>query len=69
MQDTGHIMITLDIVIDFQLMQSFLFIAHLFPLKSQSAENFPQKFHHRSPDLIVRYQKSVTDMVNDSFPL
>ena len=27
-----------------------------------------QKFHGRYPDLIANYQRSVKDIVNDSFP-
>ena len=50
MQGAAHIMMTLDIAINFWLTDSF------------------KKFYGRYPDLIGKYQRSVKDMVADSFP-
>ena len=63
MQGAAHIMMTLDIAINFWLTR----------LLSQGYEvkyltNSFKKFYGRYPDLIGKYQRSVKDMVADSFP-
>ena len=58
MQDAAHIMMTLDIAINFRLTDSYL----------RAMRNSFKKFYGRYPDLIGKYQRSVKDMVADSFP-
>ena len=63
MQDAAHVMMTLDIAInswwtDFS--QGY---------KVNRLRNSFQKFYDRYPDVVAKYQKSVRDMMNDSFPL
>ena len=59
MQGAAHIMMTLDITINFWLTDSYE-VKHL--------RNSFKKFYGRYPDLIRKYQRSVKDMVADSFP-
>ena len=54
MQDAAHIMMTFDIV-----MQG---------CKVNQLRNPFQNFYGSYLDLVAKYQKSVTDMLNDSFP-
>ena len=37
--------------------------------KVNRLRNSFQKFYGRNPDVVAKYQKSVRDMMNDSFPL
>ena len=62
MQGAAHIMMTLDIAINFWLTDSYL----RFNLKR--LRNSFKKSYGRYPDLIGKYQRSVKDMVADSFP-
>ena len=63
MQGAAHIMMTLDIAINFWfdrlLSQGY---------EAKRLRNSFKKFYGRYPDLIGKYQRSVKDMVADSFP-
>ena len=54
-----HIMMTLDIAINFSCLRA---------IKVKCLRNSIKKFYGRYPDLIGKYQRSVKDMVADSFP-
>ena len=60
MQDTAHIMMVLDIVRSAWLIH--------FCYKVLRLEKSFKKFYSRYQDLIEKYQRSVKEMVNDSFP-
>ena len=57
MQGAAHIMMTLDIGINFWLTDSYL----------RAMKKFIKKFYGGYPDLIGKYQRSVKDMVADVF--
>ena len=63
MQGAAHIMMTLDIanklLVDRLLSQGY---------EVKRLRNSCKKFYGRYPDLIGKYQRSVKDMVADSFP-
>ena len=64
MQGAAHIVMTLDIAINFWLTDRLLSQGYeVKPLR-----NSFKKFYGRYPDLIGKYQRSVKDMVADSFP-
>ena len=63
MQGAAHIMITLDIAINFWLTDSYL-----RAMKLNAWEIHLKKSYGRYPDLTGKYQRSVKDMVADSFP-
>ena len=58
MQDAAHIMMTLDIAINFWLTD----------YKVKRLRNSFKKFYGRYPDLIRKCQRSVKNMMADSFP-
>ena len=60
MQGTAHIMMTLDIAINFWLTDSCYEVKRL--------RNSLKTFCGRYPDLIRKYQRSEKDMMADSFP-
>ena len=60
MHDAAYIMIILDIAKSFCLTD---FVTRLYSL----AKSF-KKFYARYQDLIEKYQSSVKEMMNDSFP-
>ena len=66
MQDATHITMTLDIDISFQWVDSFL--DQGCKVNQLRNNNSFQEFNGRYPDLIPKYQRSVRDMLNDSFP-
>ena len=61
MQGAAHIMMTLDIAINFNRL-----LSHGYEVKR--LRNSFKKFYGRYPDLIGKYQRLVKDMVADSFP-
>ena len=63
MQGAAHIMMTLDIAIK-RLVDRLLSQGY----EVKRLRNSFKKFHGRYPDLIGKYQRSVKDMVADSFP-
>ena len=63
MQGVAHIMITLDTSINF-LVDRLLSQGY----KEKCLRNLFKKFYGRYPDLIGKNQRSVTDMVANSFP-
>ena len=62
MQDGAHIMMTLDIAINSQWTDFFL-----RAIKINRLRNSFQTFYGRYSDVVAKYQKSVGDMMNDSF--
>ena len=62
MQGAAHIMMTLNIAINFWLQT----LSQGYEVKC--LRNSFRKFYGRYPDLIGKYQRSVKDMVADSFP-
>ena len=62
MQGVAHIMMTLDIAIN--LVDRLLSQGY----EVKRLRNSFKKFYGRYPDLIGKYQRSVKDMVADSFP-
>ena len=61
MQGAAHITITLDIVVD-------LLTNPCQNYEMKRLRNSFKKFYGRYPDLIRKYQRSVTDMMDDSSP-
>ena len=59
MQGAAHIMMTLDVAINFWLTD---------PYQVKLLRNSFKKIYGRYPDLIRKYQRSVKDMMADSFP-
>ena len=64
MQGAAHIIMTLDIAINFWLTDSYLSQGYEVKLLRNSFKNF----YGRYLDLSGKYQTSVKDMVADSFP-
>ena len=62
MQDAAHIMMTLGIAINVWLTE----LSQGYEVKS--LRNSFKKFYGRYPDLNGKYQRSVKDMMADSFP-
>ena len=58
MQDSAHVMMTLDIVMN----------SWWTDYKVNRLRNSFQTSYGRYPDLVAKYQKSVREMLNDSFP-
>ena len=63
MRDAAHVKTTFryrhKLLVDRLLSQGY---------KVNQMGNFPQKFYGRYPELVAKYQKSVRDVLNDSFP-